>query len=63
MAIDVLRTPDSRFDGLPDSPYPPNYLDDLPGYESLRVHYLDQGPKAGRTILCLHGEPTWAIAR
>ena len=26
---DVLRTPDERFNELPDFPYAPNYLDDL----------------------------------
>jgi haloalkane dehalogenase len=35
--------------------------DDLRGYEGLRAHYLDVGPRdAGRTFLCLHGEPTWS---
>ncbi len=26
---DVLRTPDERFNELPDFPYAPNYFDDL----------------------------------
>ena len=57
----VLRTPDDRFTDLPDWPYIPNYLDDLPGYEGLRVHYVDEDPgDSARTVLCLHGEPTWA---
>ncbi|MEW9922173.1 haloalkane dehalogenase [Marimonas sp. MJW-29] len=59
--MDVLRTPDSRFENLPDYAFKPNYLDDLKGYEGLRAHYLDEGPvKAQRTFLCLPGEPTWA---
>lgn len=58
---DVLRTPDARFENLPDYPYQPHYVDILPGYEGLRAHYLDLGPKdAERTFLCLHGEPTWS---
>ena len=24
-----------------------------------RQHYVDEGPREGETILCLHGEPTW----
>jgi haloalkane dehalogenase len=61
MMSDVLRTPDSRFDGLPDWTFAPHYIDDLRGYEGLRVHYVDEGPRdAARTFLCLHGEPSWA---
>ena len=59
--MDVLRTPDERFAVLPGFPSPPHYVDDLRGYEGLRMHYLDEGPRDAREIfLCLHGEPTWA---
>ena len=59
--MDVLRTPEERFADLPGFPYKPNYVDDLPGYESLRVHYVEEGPRdADTTFLCLHGEPTWS---
>ena len=59
--IEALRTPDDRFAALPDWPYAPHYVDDLPGYEGLRVHYVDEGPAdADRVFLCLHGEPSWA---
>jgi len=59
--IEALRTPDDRFSGLPGHAFTPHYLDDLPGYEGLRVHYLDEQPtpSSGRTVLCLHGQPTW----
>lgn len=61
MKIEALRTPDDRFASLPGWPYAPHYIDDLPGYEGLRVHYVDEGPeKAVRTYLCLHGQPTWS---
>jgi len=57
----ILRTPEVRFQNLPDYAFAPNYIDSLPGYEGLRAHYLDLGPKdAKRTFLCLHGEPTWS---
>jgi haloalkane dehalogenase len=59
--INALRTPDTAFSGLPDWPYTPNYIDEFPGYDGLRVHYVDEGAKdANRVFLCLHGQPTWA---
>lgn len=58
--MDVLRTPDGRFTGLPGFEFAPHYQEDLPGYEGLRVHYLDEGSgDGGQTFLCLPGEPTW----
>ena len=61
MTIEALRTPDERFEGLPGWPYAPHYVDDLPGYEGLCVHFVDEGPQnAVRTYLCLHGQPTWS---
>lgn len=58
--IESLRTPDEHFNELPDWPFAPRYLDDLSGYEGLRMHYVDEGPSDGVTFLCLHGEPTWS---
>ncbi len=58
---DTLRTPESRFADLPDYPWPPNYLSDLPALDGVRMHYLDESPKdAQRTYLCLHGNPAWS---
>lgn len=60
MPIESLRTPDERFSVLPAFPYEPHYVDDLPGYDGLRMAYIDEGPRdAETTFLCLHGEPTW----
>jgi pimeloyl-ACP methyl ester carboxylesterase len=61
-SIESLRTPDERFAGLPGFGFAPNYLESLHGYEWLRMHYLDERPAgtgSGRTMLCLHGQPTW----
>ena len=59
--IRALRTPDERFAGLPDYGFAPHYIDDLDGYQGLRIHYLDEGPRDGRKVfLCLHGQPTWS---
>ena len=59
MTVKALRTPDDRFKDLPDWPYEPNYIDDLAGYEGLRMHYVDEGARSGPTFLCIHGEPSW----
>ncbi len=55
-----LRTPDERFTDLPDFGFDPNYvtIGDLDG-GSLRVHYLDEGPRNAAPVLVMHGEPTW----
>lgn len=58
--MDALRTPDHRFASLPGWPFAPHCTDDLPGFEGLRVHHVDEGPRdAAVTALCLHGNPTW----
>ena len=72
---DALRTPDSAFSKLPGYPWQPQYLSHLPGLDSLRMHYLDEGERglqavdglgAGQaqndqiTWLCLHGNPAWS---
>src|SRR5262245_63101483 len=47
----------------PNYTFGPHYLDDLKGYEGLRVHTVDERPEEPatnmQTYLCLHGEPTW----
>jgi len=59
--VEMLRTPDERFLDLAGFPYDPVYIDDLKGFEGLRMHYLDEGPQhADHIFLCLHGEPTWS---
>jgi pimeloyl-ACP methyl ester carboxylesterase len=59
---EILRTPEERFSSLPDFPYTPRYIEDLKGYEGMRMHYLDEGPQdAAHVFLCLHGEPTWSF--
>jgi haloalkane dehalogenase/tRNA(adenine34) deaminase len=59
--MQIVRTPDERFLNLPGFAFAPHYLEDLPGLERVRVHYLDEGPaNAAVTWLCLHGQPTWS---
>ncbi|MFN3583824.1 haloalkane dehalogenase [Phenylobacterium sp.] len=60
--MDVLRTPDERFEGLAEWPYAPRYhtVTDADGTD-LRIHYVDEGPRDGAPVLLLHGEPSWAF--
>ncbi|APW38149.1 tRNA adenosine(34) deaminase TadA [Rhodoferax koreense] len=60
---DALRTPDAAFASLPDYPWPPHYIADLPALDGLRLHYLDEGAAdtpSGLTYLCLHDSPGWS---
>lgn len=57
---DALRTPDDRFNNLPDYPWSPHWTSSLPALGGLRMHYLDEGPKDGPVWLCLHGNPAWS---
>ena len=57
----ILRTPDNRFENLPDYPFKPNYLN-VPDYEGgeLRIHYVDAGLSKADPVLLMHGEPSWS---
>ena len=52
--MDAVRTPNDRFNGIPDWPYEARYVNIG---DDLRVHYVDEG--TGPVVLLLHGEPTW----
>ena len=52
--MDVFRTPDERFEGLPGYDFEPHYSE----VDGLRLHYVDEG--SGEPVVCFHGEPTWA---
>lgn len=53
---DYLRTPEARFEHLPNYAFEPNYID----VDDMRMHYIDEGPRDAEPILMLHGEPTWS---
>ncbi|MEY2758225.1 MAG: hypothetical protein RIR33_2003 [Pseudomonadota bacterium] len=58
----LLRTPDDRFEDLPDFPYAPRYttVRDEDGTE-IRIHHVDEGPPGAEPILLMHGNPTWSF--
>lgn len=57
----ALRTPEDRFEKLSDFPFEPHYVEIPSGEgESLRVHYLDEGPAEADPVLLMHGEPSWS---
>jgi tRNA(adenine34) deaminase len=60
----ALRTPYAAFNGLPDYPWPPHHISDLPVLAGLRMHYLDEqgglDDAQALTFLCLHSCPGWS---
>ncbi len=52
----TVRTEDSRFENLPGYEFEPHYV----GIDSLRMHYVDEGPADAAPVLLLHGEPSWS---
>ncbi len=61
--MEVVRTPDARFENLPGYPFAPRYLEVPRGQGesgTLRMHYVDEGDAGATPVLLLHGEPTWS---
>ena len=59
--MEILRTPESRFEGLADWPFAPRYFEaDGPDSARLRIAYVDEGPRDGAPVLLMHGEPSWS---
>lgn len=60
--MQVLRTPDERFAGLPDWPFVPRYVEvpNPDGGAPLRMAHVDEGPHDAAPVLLLHGEPSWS---
>jgi haloalkane dehalogenase len=53
--MQILRTPDERFAGLPGYDFEPHYAE----INGMRMHFLDEGPRNSAPVLLLHGEPSW----
>ncbi|MQA14373.1 MAG: alpha/beta fold hydrolase [Pseudonocardiaceae bacterium] len=58
--MQLLRTPEGRFAGLADFPYEPQYAEVAdPDGGTLRMSWVQAGPRDGEPVVLLHGEPTW----
>mgnify|MGYP001573260901 CR=1 FL=1 len=57
----ILRTADHCFENIPDYPFDPHYtvIKTHDGTD-LRIHHIDEGPRDGPVILCMHGQPVWS---
>jgi len=61
--MDVLRTSDDRFEALPGYPFVPHYAEvSDPGGGTLRMHYVDEGPRDAPPVLMFHGNPEWSYS-
>ena len=60
--MQVLRTADERFSGVPEFAYSPQYCEvsDQDG-GTLRLAWVKDGPAEGNPVLMLHGEPSWSF--
>ena len=59
--VEILRTPEERFDFIKDFPYEPNYTNiKTRDGSDLRIHHIDEGPKDGPILLAMHGQPVWS---
>lgn len=54
--MEILRTPDERFHNLPGYNFAPHYVE----VDTIRIHYLDEGPANAEPVLLMHGEPSWS---
>ena len=60
--MEIVRTPEDRFQALPDYPFAPHFAEvKAPCGTTLRMHYLDEGPRDASPVVMLHGEPTWSF--
>lgn len=61
--MEILEAPDAAVRALPDYPFASHYVD-VPrvpeSAKTLRVHYVDEGPRDGRPVVFLHGNPGWS---
>ena len=56
----IRRTPEAAFYGVREAQGHGNYAYIHYKGQSLRMHYVDEGQRNGKVLLCLHGEPFWS---
>lgn len=59
MGMEFVDTDPARFRDLPDYPFAEHWHVVDPS--GLVMHYVDEGPRDGKPILMLHGEPSWSF--
>jgi haloalkane dehalogenase len=59
--MELLRTPDERFENLTDYTFDPNYVQVDEKGLSIRLHYVDEGAEEADPVLLMHGEPAWSF--
>ena len=53
-----MTSPVSSRDGFADEyPFESHWLD----LDGVRMHFVDEGPRDGEPVLCVHGNPTWSF--
>ncbi len=53
--MNIYRTPEARFENLPDFPYRAHYRE----WHGMRLAHIDEGE--GPPVVTIHGEPTWSF--
>lgn len=58
--MQIMRTPDDRFEGVEGFPFAPHYTD-VAAVDGtpIRIHHIDEGE--GPLLICMHGQPTWSF--
>jgi haloalkane dehalogenase len=60
--VKILSTPPGVTVGLAGYPFASHFVSIPDGAGgSLRVHYVDEGPRAGRPVVFVHGNPSWSF--
>lgn len=59
--MEVMRTPEECFSGLPDWDFAPRYTTiTAEDGTALRFHFVDEGPRDAAPVVMIHGNPSWS---
>ena len=60
----ILRTPENALRDIVDYSFESHFASvpvEPDSDETLRIHYIDEGPRGGRPVVFLHGNPGWSF--